>query len=133
MSVDKGMIEEVILNLFSNAVKYSPEKTSITISVEGKENELVIAVKDEGYGISKESLPEIFDKFYRVTDNENVRDIEGSGLGLSLVKEIVELHGGLVWVESQIGKGSTFYFSIPVTNEFDDDSFIRKVENEYVI
>ncbi len=132
VNIDKEMIEEVILNLFSNAVKYSPKDTKIQIKVEKREEEddLVIAVKDYGYGISKDSLPQIFNKFYRVTDNDKVREIDGSGLGLSLVKEIVEIHGGAVWVESALGKGSTFYFSLPMYDEFDDDSYIHEVEKE---
>lgn len=127
--VDKEMIEEVILNLFSNAVKYSPENTKVTIFVEDKDDEMIVGVKDQGYGISKKSLPNIFNKFYRVTDNELVREISGSGLGLSLVKEIIKAHGGSVWVESELGKGSTFYFSIPKDDEF---TYVHETENEVV-
>jgi len=131
--VDKEMIEEVVLNLFSNAIKYSPEHTSINICVEEIDDDLVVKVTDQGYGISKESLPNIFNKFYRVTDNEKVREISGSGLGLSLVKEIVEIHGGNVWVNSELGKGSTFSFSIPEANELDENTYIHEVEDELVI
>ncbi|MBN1153926.1 HAMP domain-containing protein [candidate division KSB1 bacterium] len=130
VNVDKGMIEEVVLNLFSNAVKYSPEKRKIDISLKQEGDELIVAVKDQGYGISDEALPHIFNKFYRVTDNEEVRDIEGSGLGLSLAKEIVELHYGSIWVESELGKGSTFYFSLPVWDGSEQPSDLYEVENE---
>jgi signal transduction histidine kinase len=133
VNVDKEMIEEVILNLFSNAVKYSPEHTEIDIIVEEKEDEVVVKVKDEGFGISEDAIPNIFNKFYRVTDNENVRDIGGSGLGLSLVKEIVEIHGGSVWVESKLGNGSTFSFSIPEANVLDENTYIHEVEDEFVL
>jgi signal transduction histidine kinase len=131
--VDKEMIEEVVLNLFSNAIKYSPEHTTINICVEEIDDDLVVKVADQGYGISKESLPNIFNKFYRVTDNEKVREISGSGLGLSLVKEIVEIHGGNVRVNSELGKGSTFSFSIPEANELDENTYIHEVEDELVI
>jgi len=70
-------------------------------------------VKDTGYGISENSLPHIFDKFYRVTDNEEVQDVMGSGLGLPLVKEIVEIHGGTIEVQSVLSKGSTFSVNLP--------------------
>ncbi|MBN1550800.1 HAMP domain-containing protein [bacterium] len=129
---DKGMIEEVIINLFTNAVKYSPEHTRILITAIQKDTELKISIKDEGYGISKESLPNIFNKFYRVTDNDHVRDIEGSGLGLSLVKEIVELHRGVVWVESELGKGSQFHFTLPITSDIENITYLKEIENEYV-
>ena len=111
--VDREMMGEVILNLFSNAVKYSPEGKTISIEVEDKEDEQLIRIIDQGYGIPEKALNRIFDKFYRVTDSEHVQEITGSGLGLSLVKEIIELHDGSIWVESKIGEGSTFTFSIP--------------------
>ena len=98
-------------------------KSLVTIT---KKIKIIIEVKDEGYGISKQSLPKIFNKFYRVTDNENVREITGSGLGLSLVKEIVEIHGGSIWVESELGKGSTFYFTIPKTSEIENSTYVKE-------
>jgi len=113
--VDREMMGEVILNLFSNAVKYSPDGKTITIEVEDKDDEQLVRVRDQGYGIPEKSLNKIFDKFYRVTDNEKLQEIGGSGLGLSLVKEIIELHDGSIWVESKPGEGSTFTFSIPKT------------------
>jgi two-component system phosphate regulon sensor histidine kinase PhoR len=73
----------------------------------------LVRIIDQGYGIPEKSLNRIFDKFYRVSDNEHIQEITGSGLGLSLVKEIIELHDGSIWVESKIGEGSTFTFSIP--------------------
>lgn len=115
--VDREMMGEVLLNLFSNAVKYSPEGKAITIEVEDKEDEQLVRVVDQGYGIPEKSLNRIFDKFYRVTDNEHIQEISGSGLGLSLVKEIIELHDGSIWVESKLGEGSTFTFSIPKSED----------------
>ena len=111
--VDREMMGEVILNLFSNAVKYSPEGKNIAIKVEDKDDEQLVRVVDQGYGIPEKSLNKIFDKFYRVTDNEYIQEVNGSGLGLSLVKEIIELHDGSIWVESKLGEGSAFTFSIP--------------------
>ena len=113
--VDREMMGEVILNLFSNAVKYSPDGKTINIEIEDKDDEQLVRIADQGYGIPEKSLNKIFEKFYRVTDNEYIQEINGSGLGLSLVKEIIELHDGSIWVESKIGEGSTFTFSIPKT------------------
>ena len=124
--VDREMIGEVILNLFSNAVKYSPLNKSISITLQDEENEQIVSIADKGYGISEESLSKVFDKFYRVTDNEKIQEINGSGLGLSLVKEIIELHNGSIWVKSEINRGSTFSFSIPKTKS--DDSQYQLIE-----
>jgi signal transduction histidine kinase len=107
------MLEQVILNLFTNAVKYSPENTAIEIRLKERESEVLIEVEDNGYGISEKSQQRLFEKFYRVTDNEKVREITGTGLGLALVKEIVEIHGGSIAVQSKLGEGSTFSFTIP--------------------
>jgi PAS domain S-box-containing protein len=115
--VDRDMIEQVILNLYSNAVKYSPDNSKVTIRIFENTNTLKVEVEDNGYGISEGALPRIFDKFYRVTDNEIVRDIAGSGLGLSLVKEIIEIHGGKIYVKSKLGEGSTFTFTLPKVEE----------------
>jgi len=120
--VDREMMGEVVLNLFSNAVKYSPEGKTITIKVEDKDDNQLVRVVDQGYGIPEKSLNKIFDKFYRVADNEFIQEVTGSGLGLSLVKEIIELHDGSIWVESKPGEGSTFTFSIPKTEDEDTQS-----------
>ncbi len=110
---DRDMMEQVVLNLFSNAVKYSPERARVTIRLRPAGDHLIVEVEDTGYGISESALPRIFDKFYRITDNEQVADISGSGLGLSLVKQIVELHGGTIEVKSRLGEGSTFIVTLP--------------------
>lgn len=110
--VDRQMMGEVILNLFSNAVKYSRPQTTITIEVQETEKEQIIKVMDQGYGIPEKALTKIFEKFYRVTDNELVQEEIGSGLGLSLVQEIITQHGGKIWVESELNKGSAFYISL---------------------
>jgi PAS domain S-box-containing protein len=117
VSADREMVEQVVVNLFTNAVKYSPENTEITIRVIERPAEVLVEVEDHGYGIPEKSLGKIFDKFYRVSENANVRDTAGSGLGLSLVKEIVEVHGGEITVRSEVGVGSTFAFTLPKSTE----------------
>jgi two-component system phosphate regulon sensor histidine kinase PhoR len=110
ISVDGKMIERVIANLLQNAIKYSPDNSSVTVKVSDWNLEVLVQVIDTGIGISAEHLPYVFDAFYRVT-----RDAEGSGLGLSIAKAIVEAHNGKIWVKSQTGKGSTFSFTLPKT------------------
>ena len=111
--VDPDLIGQAILNLFTNAVKYSPPETTIRISVTEHADTIEVSVTDEGYGISEEAQKRLFQKFYRVEDNPKVRDISGTGLGLSLVKEVVDHHSGGVKVVSAPGKGSTFTIYLP--------------------
>jgi len=113
ISADESMISQVILNLLSNAVKYSPPNTQVEINVIEREDDIMVEVVDQGYGIPEKDLPYIFDKFYRVKGIEKVREVEGSGLGLNLSKQIVELHGGTIWAESRVGEGSVFRFTLP--------------------
>ena len=108
INADGKMIERVIENLFDNAVKYSPHDTMVSVKLNDWNLEVQVQVIDAGVGISAEHLPYIFDAFYRVS-----RDSGGSGLGLSIVKTIVEAHGGKIWAESIPGKGSTFSFTLP--------------------
>ena len=104
--VDKDMATTLINNLISNAIKYS-EKGTILVSTKKVKEEYVVMIKDEGFGLSKEDKEKIFDRFYRV-DKARSRDSGGSGLGLSIVKDIVEAHGARIEVESELGVGSTF-------------------------
>lgn len=121
---DRNMLEQVVLNLFSNAVKYSPENSAIEIRIKERDGDVLVEIEDSGYGISEKSLPRIFDKFYRVTDNDKVREISGTGLGLALVKEVVEIHNGTVSVKSKLQEGSTFSFTIPkYTGRHGEESF----------
>ncbi|MDZ7316271.1 MAG: cell wall metabolism sensor histidine kinase WalK [candidate division KSB1 bacterium] len=113
---DAGMMEQVFLNLFSNAVKYSPPNTRIDIVLRSTDSSVIVEFHDQGYGIPRDALPRIFDKFFRVTENEKVREVVGTGLGLALVKQIVDLHGGHLEVESQVGKGSVFSVHLPRAN-----------------
>ncbi|MBN2031302.1 PAS domain-containing protein [bacterium] len=109
---DQDMIEQVLLNLFSNAIKYSPPRSKIGIEVKEQDDTILVNVVDNGYGIPEEALPKIFNKFYRVTDLEGSDEVEGSGLGLSLSKEIIERHGGTINVSSRFGVGSVFSFTL---------------------
>ncbi|MFC1568651.1 sensor histidine kinase [bacterium] len=110
---DQDLIEQVLLNLFSNAVKYSKDHSKIGIEIKNEQDQFLVQIVDNGFGIPKEALPHIFNKFYRVIDDENEEEIEGSGLGLALVKEIIEQHGGTINVQSRIGYGSIFTFNVP--------------------
>ncbi|HUH65643.1 MAG TPA: ATP-binding protein [Syntrophales bacterium] len=116
LTIDRNKIIQVLSNLLSNAVKYSPDGGDIHISMEDRDNRFYISVSDEGLGMPKEALPKIFEKFYRV-DSPDIKKISGTGIGLSIVKYIVELHEGAITVESEEGKGSKFTFFLPKTKE----------------
>ncbi len=113
---DESRVEQVLGNLIGNAFKYSEAGKPVEVFVELMGNEAVIAVKDEGYGISKEQQSHIFDRFYRV-HSQGYADIKGLGLGLYICHEIVTKLGGRIWLESEPGEGSTFYFSLPLEEE----------------
>jgi two-component system sensor histidine kinase VicK len=110
---DRNKIGQVIHNFFSNAVKYAPAGTTITITAHATENVVQVSVKDLGIGIHPEDQPKLFDRFYRV-ENEQTGMVSGFGIGLYLSAEIIHLHQGQIWVESESDKGSTFYFSLPL-------------------
>lgn len=116
MRGDRDRVRQVLTNLVSNALKYSPEGGRVVLGAKQEGDEVRIWVSDEGIGIPAEILPHLFTKFYRV-DNAVNRGIAGTGLGLALVRQIVENHGGQVWAESAPGQGSTFCFSLPVAQE----------------
>jgi len=114
---DKDMISQVIVNLLSNAVKYTPSGGSVSVETEVDELQKItrISIIDTGVGIPEEEVGHVFDKFYRVHAKENMKQAKGTGLGLNLVKQIVEkVHGGRVFVKSQVGIGSTFGFELPL-------------------
>ncbi|WP_179414291.1 PAS domain S-box protein [Mucilaginibacter sp. E4BP6] len=112
---DRDKINSVISNLINNAVKYSAKDTAISISCTVNKNEVTISVRDEGIGIKPTDADKIFDRYYRVESN-NTRHISGFGIGLYLSAEIIQHHGGRIWLESEPGKGSTFYFTLPLKN-----------------
>jgi len=109
---DPEKIKHVLINLIDNSVKYTPDGESITVTTEKEDREIRVSVSDTGVGIPREDLPRIFERFYRV-DKTRSRDMGGSGLGLSIVKHILELHNSRISVESETGKGSEFVFYLP--------------------
>lgn len=113
VNADHDKIAQVIQNLVSNAVKYSPLGSTVSISCFTRDGLALVSVKDEGMGISEADLPKLFERYYR-TENAGTRHISGFGIGLYLCCEIVKRHEGQIWAESELGKGSTFYFSLPV-------------------
>ena len=113
VEADVRCMEQALRNLVENAVKYSPEGGRVAITGEVKDGKIVVTVSDEGIGIPPEHQDRVFERFYRV-DSLLVRSTAGSGLGLSIVKGHVEAHGGEVWLESTVGKGSKFHFSLPL-------------------
>lgn len=110
---DRDKIGQVVNNLISNAVKYSPPGSTINISCEASDSYLVVKVKDEGIGISAEDRPRLFERYFRVNNSE-YQNVAGFGIGLYLCAEIIKRHDGTIGVDSQIGKGSTFYFELPL-------------------
>jgi PAS domain S-box-containing protein len=115
VSVDKEKMELVVQNLLENAVKYTPEGGSITISLEKNDRDIVFKIKDTGVGIPDDQQERIFTKFFR-GDNVIRMETEGSGLGLYTTKNIVDAHKGKIWFDSKEGEGTTFYFTIPIAN-----------------
>ncbi len=109
---DPQRIHQVIANLLSNAIKFSGQHAEIVVQVRNEGSFALVSVEDNGPGIPAAALPQLFERFYRV-DNSATRRVGGSGLGLSLVRAIIEAHGGEVNVESEVGKGSRFWFSLP--------------------
>jgi len=118
---DKNLIERAIINLISNAIKFTPESKTIEISLEEIEDSVKISVKDQGMGMSEEDCENIFKEFYR-TKEATRQAIKGTGLGLSLVRNIVKVHKGKIQVESQINQGSTFIITLPKENDQRQDT-----------
>lgn len=112
---DPDRIHRTLTNLLSNAIRFSPEGATIWLGAEERNREIVFFVKDQGRGIPADKLENIFDRFQQV-DASDSREKEGTGLGLSICQNIVHLHGGRIWVESVLGQGSTFYFTLPKVN-----------------
>jgi len=115
---DEERLMQVMVNLLSNAIKFSSSGGGITVKAQNKDGELLVQVTDRGTGIAEDALPYLFDRFYRA---KTALRAQGTGLGLHISKEIIEAHGGRMWVESKVGKGSTFSFGLPL-NQGGDDS-----------
>ena len=115
---DALRLEQVLQNLLQNAIKYSPKGGPVTLRVEQQGHEVCVAVSDQGIGIPREALPQLFQRFYRAP-HQATGGIEGLGIGLYIVKEIVTLHSGTIMVESTEGVGSTFTICLPLALEED--------------
>jgi two-component system phosphate regulon sensor histidine kinase PhoR len=110
---DRRRLAEVLQNLLDNAIQYTLPGGQIIVSAESAEEEIILTVSDTGIGIPKADQPRIFERFYRV-DVARSREAGGTGLGLAIAKHLVEVHGGRLWVDSEIGQGSQFHFSVPL-------------------
>ncbi len=115
---DRDKVTQVLVNLVGNALKFTPKEGKVTVALAKNDNDYVqISVADTGPGILPEEANKIFSKFYQVTNIAKQKPI-GSGLGLAISKALVEMHGGKIWVESEVGRGSTFYFTLPAQQPF---------------
>jgi signal transduction histidine kinase len=113
VEADQALLYQALYNLVENALKYTPEGGIVTIRLQPSPASLTFAVQDSGIGIPEADLPRLFEKFYRGSNREALAQ-RGTGLGLAIVKSIAERHSGKVWVESELGKGSTFHLQIPL-------------------
>jgi len=113
VAADKSLITQAVKNLVNNAIKYSPERTTVTVSTALEAEAVRVCVEDRGFGIPAEAKERVWDKFYRVVREGQEKDEESTGLGLSFVREVVEQHGGHVELDSEEGRGSKFSFTLP--------------------
>jgi two-component system phosphate regulon sensor histidine kinase PhoR len=113
VKADPLRIEQVMINLLHNAIKFTPSGGSITISAKTQGGEVLFSIRDTGVGISGEDLSRIFERFYKA---DRSRSGGGTGLGLAIARHIVESHSGRIWAESKEGKGSTFFFTLPISS-----------------
>jgi len=123
---DSAKIIQVLTNLVSNAIKFTPDKGRVCVYAGAKGEELVMRISDTGMGIPKEALPKIFDRFYRV--HLPGKEIQGTGLGLSIVNKIVMMHGGRIEVESEVDKGTTFFVFLPLAGKPIPESLPEKID-----
>ena len=113
IEADQPLLQQALHNLVENAIKYTRADGKVNVSVRARQERMVFEINDTGIGVSPMDQPRLFEKFYRGAQHGS-KDQRGTGLGLAIVKSIAERHGGQVWVESQLGKGSTFYLAIPL-------------------
>ncbi|AOH57355.1 PAS domain-containing sensor histidine kinase [Peribacillus muralis] len=120
VDIDEDKITQVLYNVISNSLKYSPEGGQVTFRAKATDGFIVVSITDQGVGIPKNVIDKIFDRFYRV-DKARARNLGGTGLGLAIAKEMVVAHGGKIWAESVDGKGTTVFFTLPYEQEEEDD------------
>jgi two-component system sensor histidine kinase VicK len=120
VEVDADKMIQVLDNIMNNAIKYSPDGGTITCGLIETNDSVIFSISDEGLGIPKRDLANVFDRFFRV-DKARARSMGGTGLGLAISKEVVQKHKGKIWVESTEGKGTTFYISLPYLPYQEDD------------
>ena len=114
---DGARLRQVVINLLSNAIKFSDPGGSVMVKVKSQNRELLFQCRDQGIGIPEAAMPHLFERFYRAEDKLSRG---GTGLGLYISKQIIEAHGGRIWVESEVGKGSTFSFTLPLNGKGGD-------------
>lgn len=131
IAADESKFQQIMGNLLSNALKFTPADGSINVTLKQERNRVIITVKDTGIGIAEDSLEKIFKPFIQV-DSSLSRTFEGTGLGLTLVKKYVEMHGGNIYVESKIGGGSSFRFELPVTRQRTGEPVLKVLEKQKV-
>ncbi|MFT8321603.1 MAG: cell wall metabolism sensor histidine kinase WalK [Bacillus sp. (in: firmicutes)] len=123
VEIDEDKLTQVLDNIISNALKYSPEGGKVTFSIKDQEKQIIVSVSDNGVGIPKENLDKVFERFYRV-DKARTRKLGGTGLGLAIAKEMVEAHGGRIWATSKEGKGTKVSFTLPYIQSEEDDDWV---------
>lgn len=112
VKIDKGRINQVLANLIGNSMKFSPNGGTITVAMEDRPDAVYVTVADQGIGVPKDKQEKIFERFYQV-DGSTRRRFGGTGIGLAIVKRIIDAHKGRIWIESELDKGSTFFFTLP--------------------
>jgi two-component system sensor histidine kinase VicK len=120
VEIDEDKMTQVLYNIISNALKYSPEGGQVTFSMKEMDDKIIVSISDQGVGIPKENIKNIFDRFYRV-DKARTRKLGGTGLGLAIAKEMVNAHGGAIWATSEEGKGTRISFSLPYERSEEDE------------
>ena len=114
LKVDADRFIQILINLLSNAIRFSSPNDTVSIKAFEENSEILITVQDTGSGIPSDKLEIIFERFQQL-DSSDSRNHEGTGLGLAICRSIVEMHGGKIWADSNLGTGSTFYFTLPTT------------------
>jgi len=116
--VDRDRITQAVMNLVDSAVRYTPQGGEVAVTASVADGALVVSVRDTGIGISLEEQGHVFERFHR-SDGSGLQETEGTGLGLAILRSLVEMHGGQVWVQSELGEGSTLGFAVPLSRRQD--------------